>query len=285
MLTIHDAKSGLLIYRRRPNPMVKKKVFRLETQILPLIKFDRNCGSVFQYELFSLERFGHETALQTFHLNAVSSVYLSGRLLMRNYEEFLGKGFEGIVLLSDPYYEMAMRLFLFKRMASTPTGFLGERDKLILAPAIEYFADANLEDARSLRTLLKKAPLKVANVLASPVTRQFTCSSPDQRVNRSEVAAAIDLLSRFAIVGHHTNLPSFQDAVGEFLDIEADDLVIPPRQMLIEAIAGALKSIPSAEVLLEEDLIFDYYVRQALISADREDTSKDLERNADPSNR
>jgi len=285
-LTIHDAQSGLLIYRRpKVVAPIQKKVIRLETQLLPLTRFDRYCGNYFHHELFSAERFGHETTLQVFHIDFTESIYVSGRLLMRNYEDFLGKGFEGIVLLADPYYEMALRLFLFKRMASTRINFLGERDKLILGPAIEYFAEANLDDAGALRALVKKAPLKVSNVLASPVARQFACSSPDQRVSRGEIAAAIDMLSRFTIVGHHADLPSFRDAVGEFLGIEADDLVIPPRQMLIEEIATKLKSVPTAEVLLEEDLIFDYYVRQALIPIDREDTTKDLKTHAVPPNR
>ncbi len=128
-LTIHDAKSGVMIYRRLAHPPVARKLVRLETQILPMIKFDRHCGSYFQYELFAAERFGHETALQVFHLNSVNSIYISGRMLMRNYEDFLGKGFEAIAFLHDPYYEMALRIFLLKRMSTTPVSFLGDRDK------------------------------------------------------------------------------------------------------------------------------------------------------------
>ena len=277
-LAIHDDKSGVLLYRRpQVASPVQKKIVRLETQLLPLVRFDRYCGHFFQYELLSAERFGHETVLQAFHLTTTESIYISGRLLMRNYEDFLNKGFEGIIMLSDPYYEMALRIFLLKRMATTPINFLGERDKLILGPATEYFANANLEDQGVLRSLLKKAPAKVTNVLASPVTRQLLCTSPDQRVTRSDIAGAIDLLSRFTIVGHSDNVILFQEAVSKLLNIAPDELVVPPRQMMIEQIAKKLRAISAAEVLLEEDLIFDYYVRQALVAASPENKTKDLE--------
>ncbi|WJH39069.1 hypothetical protein N7E02_19465 [Aliirhizobium terrae] len=267
-LMIHDAKSHLLIYKRligiSPLP---RKIVRLETQLLPMIRFDQHCGRFFQYELFASERLGHETTLQVFHLNAVGSIYLSGRLLMRNYEEFLAKGFEGIVMLPDPYYEMAVRIFLLKRMAKTPISFIGERDRLILGTAAEYFAEADLDDLGTLRSLLKKAPSKVTSVLSSPITRQLTTTTPEQRITRREIAPAIDLLSQFTVVGHHQDAASFRQAVGEMLGIPTDELVIPPQQMLLKELADRLRMLPLAELMLEEDLIFDHYVRQAMMSA------------------
>lgn len=275
-LAVHDAKTNLLIYRRiAKTAPLRRKIIRLETQLLPMIRFDQYCGRFFQYELFAAERLGHETTLQVFHLNAVDSIYLSGRLLMRNYEDFLSKGFEGIVMLTDPYYEMAVRIFLLKRMARTPISFIGERDRLILGPATEYFADADLEDLNSLRSLLKKAPSKVSSVLASPVTRQLTTTTPEQRISRREIAPAIDLLSRFTVVGHQQDIPSFQSAVGKVLGIPVDDLVVPPRQMLLRDLASKLRMLPIAELMLEEDLIFDHYVRQAMTSGSSNSWSDD----------
>lgn len=265
-LMIHDAKSGVLIYRRPQVEFpIQKKIIRLETQILPMAKFDRHCGRLFSYELHSMERFGHETTLQAFHLDSTNSIYLSGRLLMRNYEHFLDRGFEGVVLLSDPYYELALRLFLLKRMVTMPINFLGERDQLIFGPAAEYFADTNFEDEDDLRARLKKAPPKVTNVLSSPIIRQLVCASPEQRVTRREVAPAIDLLSRFTVVGHNSDAVPFQSAVSELLGIPLDDVTTPSRQALLEDIARKLRRIPAAEMLLEEDLIFDHYVVDALL--------------------
>lgn len=275
-LKIRDAKSDVLIYKRMTAATpIARKIIRLETQLLPMIRFDQHCGRHFQYELYSAERLGHETTLQVFHLNAVDSIYLSGRLLMRNYEEFLGKGFEGVVLLPDPYYEMAVRIFLLKRMAKAPVSFIGERDKLILGSAAEYFSNADLDDFGSLRSLLKKAPSKVSGVLTSPTTRQLTTTTPEQRISRRDIAPAIDLLSRFSIVGHHEAPDSFQHAIGEMLNIPVDDLVVPPQQMLLKGLADKLRLLPIAELMLEEDLIFDHYVRQAINSSRPQSWSND----------
>ena len=264
-LMIHDAKSGLLIYRRpQVSNTIPLKIVRLETQLLPMVKFDYYCGRNFQYELSSVERFGHETTLQAFHLNAIQSIYLSGRLLMRNYEEFLDKGFKAIVLLTDPYYELALRIFLLKRMAKTQISFFGDRDKIILAPAAEHFAEVSLENEASLKTALKKAPQSVRNVLVSPVTRQLATTIPEQTVTRGDVATAIDLLSRFAIVGFDTDSLYFQQALSELIGISVDDFPLPPRHSTLEDVAARLRSLHIAELMLEEDLIFDHYVRQAM---------------------
>lgn len=267
-LAIHDAKTELLIYRRPPVATpVPLKIIRLETQLLPMVKFDLFCGHNFQYQLTSMERFGHETTLQAFHLNAVNSIYLSGRLLLRNYEEFFDKGFQGIIMLTDPFYELALRIFLLKRMAKTQISFLGDRDQILLAPAAEHFAEVNLDDAGALKVALKKAPQNVRNVLISPTTRQLACTFPEQLTSHADVAPAIDLLSRFKIVGHDGDVLHFQRAVGELMGIGIDDMPLPPRHSALEQVAERLKSLPIAELLLEQDLIFDHYVRKAMAVA------------------
>lgn len=264
-LTIHDQKTGLLIYRRPRGPQqVNLKILRLETQLLPMAKLDQYVGGRFQYAVQSVERFGHETTLQAFHLNAIKSIYISGRLLVRNYQEFFDKGFKGVVLLADPYYEMAARIFVLKRMASVPVSFIGERDKITLSAAVQYLENVDLEDVQSVRQHLKKAPPKVRNILVSPATRQFACTDPEQMATRRDVAAAIDLLSRFEIIGHNNDTFPFAHAVGELLGIGSDDIPVQERYSMIERVADVLRSLPIAELYLEDDLIFDHYVRAAI---------------------
>lgn len=264
-LVIQDAKTGLLIYRRPPvDKPVPLKLLRLELNIVPMLKFDAYCGSHFQYAISAVERFGHETTLQAFHLNAETSVYISGRLLLRNYEDFLDKGFKVIADIPDPYYEMACRLFILKRLAKGPVTFLGDRDRLILAPAAEHFAEVDLEDDKVVKRALKKAPDKVRSVLMSPITRQLVCTYPEQRVTRRDVAPAISTLSRFVVVGHGDDHAHFQQAVGELLSLPPMNIPIIPRHSILEELAERLRAMPIAELMLEEDLIFDHYVRQAV---------------------
>ncbi|MDH2091927.1 hypothetical protein N5K21_24670 [Rhizobium pusense] len=264
-LSIRDAKTGILIYRRLPaDQLVKHKILRLDLSILPFAKFDAFCNERFQYAISSVERFGHETAMQAFHLNAASSVYISGRLLLRNYEEFLDKGFEAIIDLPDPYYEMACRLFLLNRLSKGTPSFLGERDRLILTSAANHFADVNLGDEKALRRALRRAPETVRRVLISPTTHQLVCTYPEQRVTRQDVAPAMDALSRFTVVGHGDSDALFQHAVGDLLSVPPMDVPASVKHSILLDLASQLQQIPIAEAMLEEDLILDHYVRGAV---------------------
>lgn len=264
-LSVRDAKTGILIYRRQPvEKLVKHKLLRLELSILPMGKFDEFCAENFQYAISGVERYGHETAMQAFHLNATSSVYISGRLLLRNYEDFLDKGFQAIVNVPDPYYEMACRLFILSRITKGTPTFLGERDRLILTSAADHFSDINLADDRALRRALKRAPEKVRRVLISPFTHQLVSTYPEQRVTRQDVAPAIDALSRFSVVGHTKNVTLFQEAVGELLSVSPMDVPAASRHSVLCDLALRLRELPVAETMLEEDLIFDHYVSRAV---------------------
>lgn len=263
-LEIRDARSGILVYRR---PGLRKplalKLFRMEFQMLPMAKLDHCCGKLFQYELSGLERFGQETALQAFHLNAVDSIFLSGRLHLRNFEEFFDKGFQVIGYLPDPYYEMASRLILLKRLAHMRASIFGERDRLAMISAAAHFADVALDDMRALKKALQTAGPKIRNLFLSPATRQLAVAAPDQPVTRRDVAPAIDLLSRFATVGQDGAPPFFENALAEMLGLPLERVPSVARHSAIEAVASRLRRLPIAESLLEADLILHHYVREA----------------------
>lgn len=264
-LSLREARSGLLIYKRPVSSADRPlKLVRLETGLLPHLHLDIFCGQYFQYACKSAERFGHETAMQIFHLHAIPSIYLSGRFLLRNYEEFLDKGFQALTLLPDPYYELASRLYLLQHMVKSNVAFLGDRDHLMLGPAADHFDGVTLIDRAALRKALRTAPRSSLNFLRSPSTRLLACTSDDQQITRREVAPAIDLLSRFAIVGTSHDLPSFKGALGELLNVPAASIPEPIQSPDFASVAVVLRSLPEAEALLEEDLIFDHYVRDAM---------------------
>lgn len=264
-ISVRDAKTGLLVYRRQPaDERVDLKIWRLEFRMQPMLKFDAFCGDFFQYSMPSAERFGQETAMQTFHLHGIPSIYISGRLYFRNYEEFLDKGFQVIADIPDPYYEMATRLFILQRLSKAPMRLFGERDRMILAPAADHLAEVDLKDDRAIKIALKRAPDKVRDALSSPITRQLVCTYPEQRVGRRDVAAAIGALSRFSIIGYGDDQTHFQQAVGELIGVPPMSVPVSPRHSVLDDLARRLRELPIAEQLLEEDLIFDHYVRQAV---------------------
>lgn len=266
-LTVHDAKNGVLIYRRLPYmPPVNKKVMRLETQIIPAVAFDREIGKSFHYSQSGLDRFGHETVQQSFHLGVMSSIYLSGRILIRNYEEFIENKFDFIGLFFDPYYELAMRIYAISKMSKSRPIFLSERDAMIFSPAAEYFAGIDFTDQDSVRRSCRKLPEKVKSVLRSPYVRQLTSTHPEQQPDMRSIAAAIDILSRFTIVGHTNDIFSYVNAVSELLEVPLADVAVPNVYMPIQNVADELRGIAALERLLEEDLIFDHYLREAISS-------------------
>ncbi len=264
-LCIRDGKSELLIYRRPlQTQQINMKLVRFETQLLPHVAIDRQMSNVFQYALPSLERFGNETALQAFHLDKMNSMYLSGRLQVRNYQEFFDRGFKAIALLTDPYYEMALRIAMLKRFASIKPIFLGDRDRISLSAAIEYFGDLDIQDTSAIERALKKAPLKVRMALHSPTTRQFACSDADQPSTRRDIAAAMDAISRFEVIGHINDTLAFASSLSELLSLDMDVIPIVQRNQAINGIASELRTLAVAETYLEDDLILDFYIRQAM---------------------
>ncbi|WVT77568.1 hypothetical protein QM996_24355 (plasmid) [Sinorhizobium chiapasense] len=264
-LKIKDHKSGLLIYRRKLYPkQIDMKIMRIETQLVPHAALDREMVAHFQYALPAAERFGHETTLQAFHLDSLKSIYVSGRLQVRSYQEFLDKGFRAITLLNDPYYEMALRIATLKLCATVKPTFLGERDRMSLSPAIEFFSSLDLSDESAVEKALKKAPLKIRTVLQSPATRQFACSDAEKLSSRRDIAAAMDLISRFEVIGHINDTLAFASSLGELLELDMDRIPILQRSEVLIRLADQLRLLPVAESYLEDDLILEHYVRRAL---------------------
>lgn len=265
-LSIVDRKTGMLIYRRpSQDGIVHKKVCRLETRLAPFRSFDQAVRNRFQYWVDSVERFGQETALQTFHLNAIDSIFISGRLLFRNFEEFIEKGFSFTALLSDPYHDMAERILLFKRQSRTPFTCFSERDLMIIEPAVNHFADVDVESPKAVRRALRQANELVRRNLVSPLTRQIVTTYAEQPIGRPSIAAAMDTLSRFAVVGIQERPEIFIRSFAEFTDILPQELPEPNRPREVDELVRHLRALPEVELLLECDLILYHFVRESLL--------------------
>lgn len=265
-LTIQDAKSGLLIYRRGSQQWKRKRVVRLELQLVPLAALDRSLQDNFQYTISRAERFGLETTLQVFHLNNTSSIYLAGRLQIRAFEQFMERGFEVVAMLTEPYFEMAERILLLKRFSTMPEIMFGPRDRMTLAPAAEHFADVDLTSPKSLRAALKNIDPILARIIKTPLTRQLTTLLPDEEPSRRSIAVGLDIISRFAVIGLRAHPDTFALAFAEFLSIDPASIDRPKQHHAVAEIAGLLREMPHAEALLETDLVIYHFANQAITS-------------------
>lgn len=265
-LTIRDARSGMLIYRRGSRPWKRKRIVRLETQLVPQAALDRSIEDNFQYAISRTERFGLETTLQVFHLNNAPSIYLAGRLQIRTFEQFMERGFEIAAMLTEPYFEMAERLWLLKRFSTLPETLFGPRDRMILAPVAQNFATIDLTSPKALRSALKATDYATERILKMPLTRQLAALRPDEEPTRRSVAGALDIVSRFAITGLRAHPETFTHPFAELIGMDPASIEVPKQHPAVAHLAELLRELPQAEALLETDLMIYHFASQAISS-------------------
>ena len=170
-LELYDSETNILIYRRRPPAQViQKRIFRLETGLVPLWRLDDSLERHFQFFYKGIERHGGETATQLFLLNNSGSLYLSGRLVFKAYENYIDDSFTCVAMLRNPYKELAERLLTLKliRKFADKFSLLGERDMMAFGPAME-FAETLKSDEKVLRRAFGSMPKAVIPTSGKPL--------------------------------------------------------------------------------------------------------------------
>jgi hypothetical protein len=263
-LELVDADTGIMIYRRRKKSQVaQKRVFRLETHLFPLWRFDERVEHRFQFFHKGVERHGRETTLQVFQLANVSSLYLSGRLAIAAYQTYLQDQFKSIALIHDPYVELAERLLTLKHVAKFGDELLGPRDMVSFRAAIA-FAQGVEQDERSLRRAFDSMSKEAIAILANPLTRQLSADSLDDPPPRNAYSRALSALASFALVGVREEQERFLEDVEALLDLPPATLPPLPRFSAVEEFASELRRLPEVELLLEDDLEVYHTTRAAI---------------------
>jgi len=263
-----EVESELLIYRRPAARNIRKKILRLETHFFPLWRFDYALDNHFQYFANGVERLGRETVTQLFLLNQIDSVFVSGRVLYKNYAYFIESGFETVAFLHDPYEELAERLLVLNKIRQAGSDLLGIRDSLHLRAAIEFAQTLPLQnlpqnDEKALHRAIRNMPGEVASALTNPVTRQLTTATPDEMPSGGAVALALDLLASFSLVGLRCESQKFINGFTELLELPPGILPDISHLVAVTPFAKQLKNIPEIEILLEKDLELYHYVNEA----------------------
>ena len=262
-LEVREKETDQLIYRRRTRDHVSKKLFRLESHLLPLWRLDRALDSKFQYSGTRLENLGRETLLQTLTLWHVDSVYLTGRVLYRSIETYLDNGFHIAFVMHHPYEELAERIFVLRQMKETGTDLLGTRDAHALRPVISFVADLPLADDRALARALRGMPADVARALANPATLQLTSLTPDEPLAPRALTQALTTLASFRIVGLRRAARTFLDALCEFVETPCETLPITQSLPGVKSLAQRLRATGAVDGLLELDLQLYRHIAEA----------------------
>jgi hypothetical protein len=266
-LELYDKETNFLIYRRRPK-VIQKRIFRLETHLVPLWALDDSLDSHFQHYHKGIERHGRETATQVFMLNESASLYLSGRLLFKTYENYINETFSCIALLRDPFMELAERLLALKLVRRLPEGsqLLDARDMLSFAAAID-FAEAMGSDEKQIHRAFETMPKAAIASFANPVTRQLAARTPDEAPTKGAIATALETLSTFAVVGLREGQDLFLAQFANLLGVSEDSLPVLPEFSQTSKLCEVLKRVPEVELLIERDLEVYHSVKSAIETA------------------
>jgi len=266
-LEIYDQETGILIYRRRPPSRVaQKRLLRLETHLFPLWRLDDRLEGHFQYFHKGIERHGRETTTQLFLLNNSTSLYLSGRLILKSYENWIDGTFNCIALLRDPYMELAERLLTLKFIRGGGKEILGERDFMAFGPAIA-FAEAIEVEEKALHKAFAAMPRAVIAILANPLIRQLAARMPDEIPTKGAVATALSTLSSFAILGLREHQDLFLAQLADLVGVSRQALPVVPDFVKTGELSRLLKGVPEVGVLIDKDIEVYHHVKAAIEGA------------------
>jgi len=263
-LELYDQETNLLIYRRRPPSQVtQKRIFRLETHLFPLWPLDDSLERHFQYFYKGIERYGRETATQVFLLSNSSSLYLSGRLILKTYDNYINETFNCVALLRNPYSELAERLLTLKYVRGFGKEILGERDLMAFGPAIA-FAEGIENDEKILHRAFASMSTAAIASLANPLTRQLAARTPDEVPTKGAVATALGTLSSFAILGLRERPDSFLAQLADLVGTKGDSMPRVPDFIRTVELARLLNDVPEVGILIEQDLEVYRQVKSAI---------------------
>lgn len=261
-LTIRDARSGLMIYRRYELRQVQMRVFRLETRLVAGEAIDRALADRFQFHITHADLYGHETVTQSIRLHLVGSVYSSGRHIYRNYRDALPDDFVKLIVVQDPFVELAERLIMLRAGPEVAPRDLGERDIGQLMHAFDWFGEVDLADDRALRRALRRLPERAAPAVRSPLTRQLAAQSHDEALKVGSVTLAVDALSEFSVIGRRERADALQRDLSALFGQPLPPIVEPPRSDAL-ALAERLRRLQIAEETVAEDLVVHHHLSRA----------------------
>ena len=265
-LELREAETGLLVYRR-PQPAFHRdaKVFRLETHLLPLRRFDDTLQNTFQGWYAGIDRRGLETSMQTFMLANCPSLYVSGRLQFRAIEVHL-HAFTSLVMMRDPFNELAERLLVLQHLPRDGADLVGARDLLTFKATIDYLRHFERLDARFCKQFVRRAPDSVLKPLSNPIMRQLSSSDADELPKKNAMSATLQALSCFDVVGIREEPQLFAHAVEACLELDRAPPVLAEHAKVAE-LGDLLRRFGKAELLLEHDLEVFSHVKGAFASA------------------
>ncbi len=254
ILELREAQSDLAIYRRRAEGSVAKNgLFRLEVCHVRAAALDDFLDGRFQLAFTGVDRLGRETTLQTFLLKSTKSIYISARLLYKEFEYSATDAFNKLCILQDPFVELAETIIALQVETVGQLDNTDLRERLAFNAPREYFLDLDVTDVNAVHRAMARLPDSVELALANPLARTLASRTIDQAPSFSHISMALQSLASFDIVGIRERPKSFIEPLAELLGHPLDAIPHSFASAAVISLADHLRSSKQAMALLDMD--------------------------------
>ncbi|GAB4064627.1 hypothetical protein KHC28_12220 [Ancylobacter sonchi] len=255
-IDVYDVHTQTLVYRRRYGvPTIQRKLFRLETQVLPNVRLNRLFDSLFQMSYPRIEALPPDTTRSVIDINYSNSIYISGRVYLAEFEVFLQRsGFDICTSVRDPVEELAEQLLTLEWISRNSDDTVKQLGNIGLTSLVDAVKGKELKDADDFGAWMLRLSPEERRLLSNPLTRLLTCHNADEALSLVAVPSALDALSNMKAVQLRSNLEHFLLLVGAHLEHDLGTWEIPPPSPGVTKLAEGLADKEIARELLAADI-------------------------------
>lgn len=261
---LYDVDTNVLLWRRPlGGETVRKKLLLLTPEIQPATALQSALFPHFHMAYLGAGNLSEETLIFIVDNMFTQSLLVSGNLLFARYEDrFYKNGYVMSVLVGDAFVELARRILWLRRRAGLDEARRW-RNAHLAAPTA-FSAALPLGDPAALRKAFRGIDQPTYAALSNPLTRMLACKLPGERLEHFHPTQALEALSRFDIVGHRDFWGAYASTVFGQLAIPGEPPEAPPGDPEAEALAGVLRTVPTAAGLIDYDAALGDVVRDVV---------------------
>ena len=265
-LEIYDVDTNVMIYRRTPDAgLTDKKAILLNGHIRPETVIQASLFPYFRQSYFGIGRFPDEILRAMFDTVTLDSCLMAGSIIFPRYEgHFVQSGALTMLLVHDPFVELASRLFWLRERATIAANPDQHWRLGNLVEAAAFTLDYDFTDVKSLKRLFRMMPEPAYHLLYNPLTRQLSTHVPEDRLMPASSIIAVEVLSRIDVVGHRDYFEAFMASMFHHLGIDAPlPLPLPIPNETLE-LAELLRGMRFARDMVLYDTVLSDAVRASV---------------------
>jgi len=265
-VSVLEAESRLLLFRRSRPQHVNKKLFIFDASVMPQNTIMRAMSHYFTNYYFHSERFSLETMLVIINNHFCQSSVLYGRSNFNRYSSYLNNaGFTRAALLQEPFTELAERLLTLKLIASRR---LATADSISgLDRGLSFAQELKLNDEKAMLQAFRRLDADQRDLFSNPMTRLFGCDVDDPP-QRRHVSIALENLASMDVVGLRSEFPLFREMLAAMVGADVVGAEGPVALQIVVELAHKLSRIGVVEDMLDGDRQLYEFVKNAMRSAD-----------------